>query len=180
MNDIAISRLLSLVLRHRPDKIGITLDSAGWAQIDALLGCLADHGTQLTRDHLLAIVASSDKQRFAISDDGARIRANQGHSLEVELGVPPSAPPDTLYHGTAMRFLDRIRAEGLRRGDRQYVHLSISEPMARQVGERHGKAVVLAVNARSMHAAGGLFFLSENEVWLTDQVAPQYLQFPEL
>jgi putative RNA 2'-phosphotransferase len=179
LNDIAISRLLSVVLRHRPDKIGITLDAGGWAEIDVLLRCLDDHGTRLTRDHLLAIVASSDKQRFAISDDGARIRANQGHSLEVELGVPPCEPPDTLYHGTAMRFLERIRAEGLRRGERQYVHLSINEEIARLVGERHGQAIVLTVDARSMHAAGELFYLAANEVWLTDQVAPQYLQFPE-
>jgi putative RNA 2'-phosphotransferase len=179
LDDISISKLLSLVLRHRPDKIGITLDSAGWTDIELLLRCLDDHGTQLTRDRLLAIVASSDKQRFAISEDGARIRANQGHSLEVELGVPPGEPPEMLYHGTAVRFLDRIRAEGLRRGARQYVHLSVSEEIARRVGERHGQAVVLKVNARSFHAAGGAFYLSENQVWLIDQVPAVYLQFPD-
>jgi putative RNA 2'-phosphotransferase len=173
------SRLLSLVLRHDPDKIGIELDSAGWVSVETLLAALARHGRPITRSGLDEVVATNDKKRFAFSDDGKRIRASQGHSVEVELGLEPVVPPEELYHGTATRFLETIRAEGLRPMSRQHVHLSGDVITATKVGVRHGKPVILIVAAGAMHRSGVKFYCSANGVWLTDAVEPQYLRFPE-
>jgi putative RNA 2'-phosphotransferase len=172
------SKFLSLVLRHEPARIGITLDSAGWTDVDALLAASAAHGVHITRDELAQIVATSDKQRFALSPDGARIRANQGHSVEVELELAPAVPPAILYHGTVDRFLDSIRAQGLVKGERHHVHLSADLATAEKVGGRRGKPVVLTVRAADMVAAGHTFFVSANGVWLTDAVPAAFLEFP--
>ena len=176
--DVRRSKFLALVLRHQPDAIGLALDANGWADVDDLLGKLAAHGQPLTRDQLERIVAGNDKQRFAFDDTGTRIRANQGHSVGVDLGLPPVEPPVLLYHGTATRFLDAIRAQGLKPGTRQSVHLSHGPETARKVGARHGVAAVLAVRALEMHAAGHPFAISVNGVWLVAAVPPAYIDFP--
>lgn len=176
---IKTSKFLSLVLRHEPARIGITLDGAGWTDVDALLATSAAHGVAITRDELLQIVATSDKQRFALSADGARIRANQGHSVDVELELAPAAPPAVLYHGTVDRFLESIRAQGLIKGERHHVHLSADLATAQKVGGRRGKPVVLVVRAADMVAAGHTFYVSQNGVWLTDAVPATFVDFPE-
>jgi putative RNA 2'-phosphotransferase len=173
------SKFLSLILRHQPDVIGMSLDAGGWADIATLLAQAEKHGKAFTLDELLEIVETSDKQRFAISSDGLRIRANQGHSVAgVDLGLEEVAPPDILYHGTASRFIESIRATGLRPGSRHHVHLSSHLDTAVKVGARHGKPVVLPVAAGRMHAQGHAFFRSQNGVWLTAAVPAEFIQFP--
>ena len=172
-----MSRFLSLILRHEPQKIGLQLDAQGWVAVDELLAALQQHSQPLTRTQLEHIVETNNKKRFAFSDDGLCIRANQGHSVEIELGYEPATPPAVLYHGTATRFLDSIRAQGLVKGARHHVHLSADEATAHIVGSRHGKPVVLTVDAAAMHAAGCAFYLSANGVWLTEHVPVAYLRF---
>ena len=174
---MSVSKFLSLVLRHEPQRIGITLDEAGWTDVDGLLAAAARHGNPFTREELLHVVATNDKKRFALSDDGTRIRASQGHSVSVELGYEPSEPPEKLYHGTATRFVESIRGEGLRPGERQHVHLSTTPEIATGVGQRHGKPVVLTVRAGAMHRAGYAFYVSANGVWLTPSVPVEFLEF---
>ncbi|MFO1078475.1 MAG: RNA 2'-phosphotransferase [Planctomycetota bacterium] len=172
---VSLSKFLSYVLRHRPGSIGVTLDEHGWVAVDELLARAAAVGRILDRATLGAIVAADDKQRFTLSEDGNRIRAAQGHSIDVELGLEPVVPPETLYHGTATRFLDAIRAEGLRPGGRRHVHLSADEATAVAVGKRHGKPVVLRVAAGEMHRQGHVFHRADNGVWLTRVVPPVFL-----
>lgn len=174
-NVVKTSKFLSLVLRHRPEQIGIQLDAAGWVAVDELLAACREYGRVITLTELQFIVANNDKQRFSFSADGSLIRANQGHSIEVELGYEPATPPATLYHGTAERFLDSIKAQGLLKGRRHHVHLSADEATAIKVGQRHGKPVVLQVQAEAMHSDGFSFYLSENGVWLTEHVPVIYL-----
>ncbi len=175
---IAASKFISLVLRHRPEAIGLTLDAEGWAEIEDLIE-LSRKRHPLTRALIDEAVATNNKQRFAISEDGLRIRARQGHSIAVELGLAPVAPPERLYHGTAARSVEAIRREGLSRRQRQHVHLSVDAATATNVGARHGKPIVLTVRTDEMAAAGHAFFLSENGVWLTDAVPPDFIDFPE-
>jgi putative RNA 2'-phosphotransferase len=172
---VTTSKLLSYVLRHRPDSIGLQLDDQGWAGVDALLAALRAHGHAVDGDLLARVVAGNDKQRFAFSPDGARIRASQGHSVAVDLDLAPSSPPAVLYHGTASRFLKAIMAQGLKAGARRHVHLSRDVDTAMRVGARHGFPVVLGVDAARMAADGHLFYVSDNGVWLTEAVAPRYL-----
>ncbi len=174
------SKFLSLILRHDPGRIGITLDQAGWVEVDRLLAGLARAGEPMSREELEAIVMESDKQRFSISEDGLRIRANQGHSVPVELGYAPLAPPARLYHGTVARFVPAIRAEGLRKGARHDVHLTEAPSTASTVGQRRGRPVILTVRAGEMAGKGHLFFLSANGVWLTDHVPVDCIDFPVL
>ncbi len=173
-----ISKFLSYVLRHRPDEIGLTLDDNGWADIDDLIERARTTSVGLTHELLYEIVRSNDKQRFAINDDGKRIRASQGHSVEVDLALEPKQPPEVLFHGTATRFIDAIRQEGLRPMSRQHVHLSPDEETATKVGQRHGKPVVLRIRSGDMSRASRIFFLSANGVWLTDLVEPRFVEFP--
>jgi len=174
---VRISKFLSLVLRHDPARIGLQLDEAGWASVEALLAAAAAHGVALTRDGLLEIVATSDKQRFALSPDGARIRANQGHSIEIDLQLPPREPPERLYHGTIGAALQGIREHGLLRGERQHVHLSHDVPTATAVGRRRGAPVILTIRAADMHAAGYAFYCADNGVWLTEHVPARFIRF---
>ena len=168
------SKFLSYILRHHPESIGITLDSQGWANIDTLLVQAAQHNRPISRAQLLEIVATNPKKRFTLSADGSQIRAAQGHSTaQVAIAHNPIQPPDTLYHGT--RFLDSIRSQGLIAGSRHHVHLSADIPAAQKVGQRHGKPIVLRIHAAAMHAAGHAFYLSDNQVWLTDHVPVQYI-----
>jgi putative RNA 2'-phosphotransferase len=173
---VTVSKFLSLVLRHDPARIGITLDAAGWTDVAALLAACAAHGVVVSRDELAAIVAGSDKQRFALSADGARIRANQGHSVEVDLQLAPAAPPARLFHGTVAAVVPAIRAEGLVRGERHHVHLSADVETARRVGGRRGEPVLLTVRADAMAAAGHVFYRADNGVWLVDHVPPGFLE----
>lgn len=169
------SKFLSLVLRHAPERIGIELDAQGWTDVDELIAKANAAGVALDRATLQEIVATSDKQRFTLSADGARIRAAQGHSVEVDLDLPPSIPPAVLFHGTARTNIDAILAEGLKPGKRQHVHLSPNEETARRVGMRHGSPVIFQVDTARMHADGLVFWQADNGVWLTDAVAPTYL-----
>jgi putative RNA 2'-phosphotransferase len=176
---VELSKFLSWVLRHRPDAIGIALDAAGWTDVEALLARARAHGRPLTRELLERIVAESPKQRFALSEDGRRIRASQGHSVEVQLGYEPATPPEVLFHGSVAANRAAIRADGLRKMNRHYVHLSPDEASARSVGGRRGKPVMLRVAAGRMHRNGHVFFRSANGVWLTDHVPPEYIEFPQ-
>lgn len=173
---VALSKLLSFVLRHDPASIGLSLDREGWANVELLLEALARSGHPVDRAELEALVRDSDKQRFAFSPDGALIRANQGHSVDVELGYTPLAPPAVLYHGTVARFLPSIREHGLRKGERHHVHLSATRELAEAVGARRGRPVVLEVDAARMEEQGHEFFRSENGVWLTSHVPPEFLR----
>jgi putative RNA 2'-phosphotransferase len=179
MNEVSKSKFLSLVLRHKPEEIGLVLDQNGWASIDELIDLASASGTKLSRPQIESIVANSDKQRFAISPDGMKIRANQGHSVDIALGLAPQTPPEQLYHGTATRFLESIRASGLHSASRQHVHLSSDLATAEKVGSRHGKPVVLTVESGRMARDGHLFYVSENGVWLTDAVPACYLDFAQ-
>ena len=172
------SKFLSLVLRHEPGKVGLQLDEAGWVKVSDLLAALQHHGKRLTREQLDHVVNTSDKKRYAYSDDGEFIRANQGHSVAVDLQYPPQPPPETLYHGTATRFLEDIRKDGLQRMARHDVHLSVETKVTMQVGGRHGKPTLLVIRAGEMHRAGHVFRCSANNVWLVECVPPQYIDFP--
>ena len=172
---VRTSRFLSLVLRHDPGRIGLALDGAGWARVDDLLARAAQAGTPVTPAELRETVETNDKRRFALSADGARIRASQGHSVAVDLGLAPQRPPDRLFHGTARRHLASIQAAGLVPGRRQHVHLSADEATAVAVGARHGAPVVLSVDAGAMHGQGFPFYRSANGVWLTAAVPPTFV-----
>ena len=174
-----VSKFLSYVLRHEPQAIGLTLDSEGWAEIGALIDGARQSGRILDADLIRAVVASSDKKRFAISADGLRIRAVQGHSTtSVAITYAERVPPEFLYHGTATRFLESILKEGLRPGERQHVHLSEDVQTATTVGQRYGKPVVLKIEALRMHRQGFKFYQAENGVWLTDHVPASFVAMP--
>jgi putative RNA 2'-phosphotransferase len=147
--------------------------------VDDLLAAATRAGVPLDDATLRRVVAENDKQRFALGDDGAMIRASQGHSVEVELGLEPVEPPPVLFHGTATRFLDSIRRDGLIPGARRHVHLSADATTATTVGARHGRPAVLRIDAARMHADGHRFFRSANGVWLTNAVPAEYLGFPD-
>lgn len=172
----SISKFLSLVLRHEPQRIGLTLDAAGWADVDELLQRCADGGRPIDRALLERIVETSDKQRLAFNPERTRIRANQGHSIDVDLGLAPRVPPAVLFHGTARRFLDSILHSGLSRRERHHVHLTESRSSAVAVGQRHGQPVVLRIDAQRMHAEGHVFHCSDNQVWLCLNVPPLYIE----
>jgi putative RNA 2'-phosphotransferase len=172
---VQLSKFLSYVLRHKPDAIDLQLDSQGWANISELVEKANAAGTGCSREDLLLVAASGDKKRFSLSDDGLRIRAAQGHSVKVELGLLPRQPPPLLYHGTATRFVGSILSEGLKPRSRQHVHLSLDEATAHQVGRRHGKPIVFSVDALAMQSQGLVFYHADNGVWLTDHVPPEFL-----
>jgi putative RNA 2'-phosphotransferase len=177
--DVSNSKFLSLVLRHQPETIGVSLDPNGWIDVEVLLGAMAQHGRTLSREDLERLVRESDKQRFALSEDGKRIRANQGHSVEVDLALAPQTPPEILYHGTVDRFLDSILSTGLRKGERHHVHLSANLETAEKVGQRRGQPVILEIRSGDMHRAGVPFFLSDNGVWLVDHVPTEFIVHKE-
>ena len=175
MDVVRISKRLSYVLRHRPDRIGIVLDDAGWVDVDALLDRLAASGQPVTRTELEHVVATNDKRRFAFDASGTRIRASQGHSVAVALGYAPATPPALLFHGTTHGALPAILTEGLRPARRHAVHLSPDAATARVVGARRGRPVVLRVDAAAMSADGSVFTCSANGVWLVAAVPPRHL-----
>jgi len=175
------SKFLSLVLRHDPGKIGIELDEAGWTEVAALLRQAKTRGRAggLTREILQQVVDTNDKKRFEFSDDGLRIRARQGHSVQVDLGDDPCEPPECLYHGTPEKFVVAIRSAGLLKMSRHAVHLSPDYETATKVGSRRGKPVIIKVRALDMHADGHEFRRTGNDVWYTDHVPKEYLLWPE-
>ena len=176
MNLVKTSKFLSLILRHRPEVIGIALDEHGWADVPELIAGIQKTRPEFSMELLEEIVRTDEKQRYAFSEDHAKIRANQGHSLSVDVELKEETPPEILYHGTGEKSVPSILGQGLLPGTRLYVHLSKDIPTAVKVGGRHGKPVVFEVMAGRMHEAGFRFFLSENGVWLTKTVPPEYLQ----
>ena len=169
------SKFLSQHLRHQPEALGLVLQPGGWVPVAELLAACATHGHPLSLAELQALVAGNDKQRFAFDETGQRIRAQQGHSVAVELQLAPAAPPAVLYHGTVARSLPAIRREGLRPMSRHHVHLSPDEETARRVGSRRGEAVILAIDATGMQQAGHVFYQSGNGVWLVDAVPATFI-----
>ena len=168
------SKFISLILRHKPEVIGITLDEHGWADVGELIaGVSRTH--ELTMEMLEEIVAADGKMRYSFNSDKTRIRANQGHSVDVDVELATCVPPSTLYHGTAEKYVQSIEEQGLIPKTRLYVHLSPDRATAENVGSRHGKAVVYTVDAAKMAADGFEFYLSVNGVWLTERVPAEYL-----
>lgn len=172
---VRISKFLSYHLRHDPGGLGLTLEPGGWVEVDALLAASARRGQRISRAQLDEVVATSEKQRFAFDASRAKIRANQGHSVEVDLQLEPSEPPRWLFHGTAEPAVPAILREGLLKMQRHHVHLSADEATARTVGARRGRTVIFRVDAAGLRAAGGEFFRAANGVWLIDHVPPDYL-----
>lgn len=173
---VKISKFLSKHLRHTPERLGLILAPGGWVRVDELLSACAAHQFPLTCRELEEVVANNDKQRFSFDETKTRIRANQGHSVEVDLQLKPQIPPDVLYHGTAEQSVSAILQSGLLKMSRHHVHLSKDVETARKVGRRHGRPVILAIDTLAMQKAGFTFYCSDNAVWLVDQVPPQYLR----
>ena len=171
-----ISKFLSYVLRHRPDRIGLRLDPNGWADVSELLQKAGEGGRAISPDVLREVVFENDKQRFTLDPENNRIRANQGHSVPIDLGLSPIDPPPVLFHGTAGRFLNSIWEKGLVSGSRQHVYLSPDAETAARVGQRHGKPAVLKISASQMASEGHLFYCSENGVWLTETVPSRFIE----
>ncbi|MEQ5206067.1 RNA 2'-phosphotransferase [Proteus sp. fly-1067] len=176
---VQISRFLSYILRHAPESIGLSLDDQGWGEISQLILLAQKKGTPLTIELINDVVKTNDKKRFAISEDGLFIRAVQGHSLKTTVDYQAITPPKILYHGTATRFIDSIFNQGLIPNGRQYVHLSQDHKTAVNVGNRHGKAVVLIVDSEKMFSDGFEFYQADNGVWLTLSVPVKYLKIEE-
>ncbi|MCA9174866.1 MAG: RNA 2'-phosphotransferase [Planctomycetales bacterium] len=174
---VKASKFLSLLLRHQPDTVGLILDDQGWVDVDELLEKVNAAGRRWDLELLQQVVATNDKRRFRFSDDGKRIRANQGHSVDVDLQLEPAEPPELLFHGTAQRNLQSILRAGLDKRRRKHVHLSSDRMTAHKVGSRHGSPIVLAIASARMYADGLIFFLSDNQVWLTDSVPPEYISY---
>lgn len=170
-----LSVFISLVLRHKPEAAGICLDEHGWADVDELLKGINDTGRTIDMDILEEIVRTDNKQRYSFNEDKTLIRANQGHSIPVDVELEEKKPPQYLFHGTAERFLDAVMTEGLKPMSRLYVHLSMDKETAVKVGKRHGKPVVLKIRAEEMYNDGSKFYLSANGVWLTKAVDRKYI-----
>ncbi len=170
-----ISKFLSLILRHKPEEINLELDENGWANTNELISKMVSYGKTIDIETLETIVENNDKQRFTLNDDKSRIRANQGHSIKIELNYSEQEPPDFLYHGTAKRFLNSIFKDGLRKQKRHHVHLSAEISTANSVGQRHGSPVVLKILSKQMYDDGFVFYKSKNGVWLTEKVPIEYI-----
>lgn len=172
-----ISKLMSLVLRHKPEYIKVELDENGWLSIEELILGINNKGINLEKDLLIEIVRDNDKQRFIISEDGLKIRANQGHSIDVDLEMKAVQPPEFLYHGTVDKFMGSIRNTGLIKMSRNHVHLSEDRETAIKVGSRRGKPIILSIRSGEMHRNNYTFYQSENGVWLTDKIEAKYIDF---
>lgn len=170
-----ISKMMSYALRHNPSSLHLHLDDKGWCSTEELIKNMQKKGIDVDFKRLEEVVSTNDKQRFSFDTTKQKIRANQGHSIQVNVELKTETPPHTLYHGTVSKFMDSIRKEGLLKMSRQHVHLSQTKDTAIQVGSRRGKPIILKINAYQMHQDGYIFYLSENNVWLTDQVPPHYI-----
>ena len=176
MNKTGLSRFIALILRHKPEAVGITLDEQGWASVSELLSGINASGNEIDMQMLEEIVAEDEKQRYSFNADKTKIRANQGHSVNVDVELKKAEPPEILFHGTGEKFVSSIKSEGLKPKSRLYVHVSKDRGTAVKVGSRHGKPVVFEVNSGEMSRNGFEFFLSENGVWLTKIVPAEYLR----
>lgn len=174
MNDIELGKFISLILRHKPETIGIKIDTNGWVNVNDLINGIKRKGFKIDFQILSNLVENNDKQRFTFNEDKTKIRANQGHSLHVELNLEELTPPVILYHGTSKRFLDKILQEGLTKQGRNHVHLSVDEKTALEVGKRYGIPVLLKIDSKRMSEDGIRFFKSKNNVWLTEYVSTRY------
>lgn len=170
------SKFLSLILRHQPEKINLTLDQNGWADIEELIEKSTKHKVYFTMEILKEVVETNNKKRFTFNEDLTKIRANQGHSINIDINLDPIEPPAELYHGTSIKNIDSIRATGIDKRSRQHVHLSHEISTAKNVGSRHGKPIILTIDSKQMHSDGCLFYLSKNGVWLTDYIDPKYIK----
>jgi putative RNA 2'-phosphotransferase len=171
-----ISKFLSLILRHKPETVGLTLDSNGWVEVEKLLEACARKGNAFSREELEEVVRTNEKKRFAFDENRMRIRASQGHSIEVEIEFEEKNPPEFLYHGTAEKNVETIKQKGLMKMRRHHVHLSSDVETALSVGRRYGKPVVFKIKTAEMFSQGYKFFISANGVWLTDEVPPMFLE----
>ncbi|NAS30025.1 RNA 2'-phosphotransferase [Flavobacteriaceae bacterium R38] len=178
-NNIQTSKFLSLILRHQPEKIGLKLDENGWADVQELLNKMNKHHFSIDIAELKEVVINNDKQRFIFNDDETKIRANQGHSINVDLKYKPKQPPEFLYHGTVEKFIGSIKEKGLLKMQRHHVHLSEEKETAFKVGARRGKPIILIVKSEEMYKQGIPFFRSDNGVWLTDNVQSEFINFEE-
>ncbi|MBQ4822642.1 RNA 2'-phosphotransferase [Aquimarina sp. MMG016] len=176
-NTKQISKFLSLILRHNPGKIGLELDENGWANVGELINKANTQRKQLNIDILKEVVETNDKKRFAFNEDETKIRANQGHSIQVDLEYTPIKPPEFLYHGTVGKFREDIKRNGLLKMNRHHVHLSEERETAMRVGSGRGVPIILTVRSGDMYRKGIEFYQSDNGVWLTDMVAPEYIEF---
>jgi len=172
-----ISKFLSLVLRHKPEAIGLTMDKNGWVNVDELIEKMNQSGKKVNLENIIEVVETNQKQRFNLDLPNNRIRANQGHSINVDVELSEKIPPKFLYHGTATKNKALISKEGLKKMNRQHVHLSVDHETAFKVGSRHGKPIILKVDCKRMANDGIKFYLSENNVWLTDGVGVEYIEF---
>jgi len=176
---VRASKFLSYVLRHEPGALGLDLDPGGWIDVHTLLDRARAEGHSLDREDLHTVLHHGEKERFALSEDGSKIRANYGHSIDVDLELTPTVPPEHLYHGTARPALASIRDQGLQPQSRQYVHLSSTQEEAKSVGRRHGPPVLLTVDAQALYEAKHALYRSTDAVWLTDRVPPRFLHIPD-
>ena len=176
---INISKLMAKALRHRPDVLGIVVDEHGWTDVNDMIDAIRKKYQGFNLETLECIVEESEKKRYSFNENHTKIRANQGHSLPVDVELKIAAPPDVLYHGTARKNIETISAEGIKRMNRLYVHLSADIPTALNVGSRHGAPVVFEVDSRQMNRDGYQFYLSENGVWLSEFVPSQYIRLIE-
>lgn len=170
-----LSVFISLILRHKPEAAGIVLDEHGWANVDELLAGINNTGRSIDMEILERIVQTDQKGRYSFNEDKTLIRANQGHSISVDVELEEQKPPETLYHGTAAQFVDNIMQQGLKPMSRLYVHLSKDVETAVKVGNRHGNPVVLKIDAKKMYEDGEKFYFSANGVWLVKYVAKKYI-----
>ena len=173
--EVKISKFVSLVLRHKPQNIGITLSKDGWANVYELIEKIKLTGRNINKDILERVVLYNDKKRFSFNEDHTLIRANQGHSIDVDLQFEDKEPPEILFHGTSISSIESIKQEGIKKMGRLHVHLSLTEETAKKVGERHGKPAIIKINSKKMYEDGIKFYLSENKVWLCDYVDPKYI-----
>lgn len=180
IDDIKLGRFLSLVLRHKPETIGITLDKNGWTDVEDLIEKVKISGRYIDMEVLERIVRENNKQRYTFDETMKKIRANQGHSINIELNLEEMSPPEILYHGTAMKYLESIREKGLLKRNRQYVHLSKDIETARSVGQRHGEAVILPIDIEGLKNIGHKFYLSKNKVWLCDDIPSEYILWEKI
>jgi putative RNA 2'-phosphotransferase len=173
---VKISKYLSKHLRHQPERLGLELAPGGWVSVDQLLAAVAANGFAISRSELEQVVVTNAKQRFGFNDTGDQIRANQGHSTEVDLQLIAQTPPAILYHGTHVKIVSEILATGLQKMSRHHVHLTTNLSTAHQVGGRRGKSIIFGVNAVLMESNGHDFYRTANDVWLVDAVPPEYLR----
>ena len=176
---VKLGRFISLILRHSPETIGIKLDENGWGDVEELITLMNKNRRKIDIDTLKEIVETNNKKRYEFSDNFKKIRACQGHSINVDVELEQAVPPEFLYHGTAVKNIESIKKDGIKKASRQHVHLSSDYNTAYNVGKRHGKPYIIKVLSGKMGEDGKKFYISKNEVWLSDDIETEYLVFEE-